>query len=270
VTTFAAFNDVVRQLCPRMVVVLGSGQSSVLTELNVAGSIEFAGVPGLGVPTVAGHSGKIVVGELHGVPILVFQGRLHFYEGHAWDKVASPINLAAQLGIRTVLLTNAAGGIHPALEPGTMMILRDDLFLQRPDAWKSPRPDGIHGPGPSRPSKYSPVLIDRLTKAAGEMGEQLLCGVYAAVTGPCYETPTEIHAMQAMGVDAVGMSTAFEAETAVAQGMEVAAISAITNRGAGLSEGSLHHHDVLDIMAVIRPRLGSLIARFVLASAEPA
>jgi len=262
-STFAAFTDVVNRLRPRTAVVLGSGQSSVIGDLHTVASIEFAGVPGLGVPTVAGHSGKIVAGEIHGVPVLVFQGRLHFYEGHSWDKVGSPIALASQLGIETLLLTNAAGGIHPQLEPGTLMVLRDHLFLQRPNSWQKPVPQGIVGMAGTRESLYAPALVERLLSIGGQLGETLLAGVYAAVTGPCYETPVEIRALQSMNVDAVGMSTAFEAETAVSLGMQCAAISAITNRGAGLSEGVLDHHDVLHIMAGIRQRLGDLIARFV-------
>ena len=262
-SAIASFTGAVRSLQPRTAIVLGSGQSSVLHELKEAGSIAFADVPGLGVPSVSGHSGKIVAGTLDGVPLVVFQGRLHYYEGHAWDKVASPIAFAASLGVKTLLLTNAAGGIHPSLGPGSLMIIRDHLFWQRPDSWRAPGPESCACIDGSRPSPYSLQLIERLRKIGNDLGENLMSGVYAAVTGPCYETPAEIRALKASGADAVGMSTAYECETGRDLGLECAAISGITNKGAGLSDGTLVHKDVLQVMAGIGERLGRLIAGFV-------
>lgn len=252
---FADFREAVRILQPRLAVVLGSGQSSVLSELHETASIGFGDVPGLEAPTVAGHSGKIVAGRLQESPIIVFQGRLHFYEGHAWDKVAAPIHLAAQLGITTLLLTNAAGGIHRDLTPGALMLIRDHLSWQRPNSRLRLSDEGV--------SPYSPRLLGNLRQAGRDLGEDLLDGIYAALTGPCYETPAEIRALQVAGADAVGMSTAHEITTGRALGLECAAISAITNKAAGLSEGVLDHHDVLQVMAGVRERLGRLITAFV-------
>jgi purine-nucleoside phosphorylase len=263
VSSIASFTGAVRSLQPQTAIVLGSGQSSVLHELKEIASIAFADVPGLGVPSVAGHSGKIVAGTLGDVPLVVFQGRLHYYEGHAWDKVASPIDFAASLGVKTLLLTNAAGGIHPSLGPGSLMIIRDHLFWQRPNSWRGPGPETCACIDGSRTSPYSPRLIERLRKTGEEQGENLLSGIYAAVTGPCYETPAEIRALKASGADAVGMSTAHECETGRALGLECAAISGITNKGAGLSDGVLDHKDVLQVMAGIGARLGRLIGGFV-------
>lgn len=243
---------------------LGSGQSSVLSGLTESASVTFADVPGLAVPSVSGHSGKIVVGTLGEIPLVVFQGRLHFYEGHVWEKVASPVAFAAGLGVKTLLLTNAAGGIHPSLGPGSLMIVRDHLFWQRPGSWRGPGPETCACIDDARPSPYSSRLIEQLRTAGQATGEALMSGIYAAVTGPCYETPAEIRALRAAGADAVGMSTAHECETGCALGMECAAISAITNKGAGLGEGTLDHKDVLQVMAGIRERLGRLIAAFVL------
>lgn len=261
-TPYAGFEQSVKILQPRTAVVLGSGQSSVLAELREVAAVPFAAVPGLGVPTVAGHSGLIIVGTLRDIPILVFQGRLHFYEGHSWEKVSSPIEFAASLGIKNLLLTNAAGGIHPSLDAGSMMIIRDHLFLQRPGAWRGPGPQACHCPMGSRESPYSSNLLERLRQASIAMGEIPFTGIYAALTGPCYETPAEICALKAFGVDAVGMSTAWEVETAQRLGLECAAISAITNKGAGLANVTLHHQDVLDVMAKIRERMGLLITTF--------
>jgi purine-nucleoside phosphorylase len=263
VSSLTSFTGAVRALQPRAAIVLGSGQSSVLGRLAESASVEFADAPGLAMPSVSGHSGKIVVGALGDVPLIVFQGRLHFYEGHAWEKVAAPVAFAAGLGVKTLLLTNAAGGIHASLGPGSLMVVRDHLFWQRPGSWLDPGPESCTCPYGARPSPYSSRLIEELRAAGQELGEELPTGVYAAVTGPCYETPSEIRALRAAGADAVGMSTAYECDIGHALGMECAAISAITNKGAGLSEGTLDHKDVLAVMAVIRERLGRLIGAFV-------
>jgi len=261
-SVLADFASSVRERRPRLAVVLGSGQSSVLRSMQETAAIPFADVPGVPAPTVVGHSGRIVLGDLESIPVLVFQGRVHFYEGHSWDKVAAPVRFAADLGITTLLLTNAAGGIHPSLTPGSMMILRDHLFWQRPETWRGPTPADCPSLLGDRPSPYSSRLIGELREASRGLGEPLHEGIYAAMTGPTYETPAEILALQKAGADAAGMSTAFEAETGQSMGMECAAISAITNKGAGLDDSPLLHHDVLNVMNRIRDRLGLLIAAF--------
>jgi purine-nucleoside phosphorylase len=250
------FTAAVRALRPRLAVVLGSGQGAVLAELREAAALPFADAPGLPAPTVAGHAGRVVAGTLHDTPLLVFQGRVHFYEGHSWDAVAAPVRFAADLGVTTLLLTNAAGGIHPDLGPGSLMILRDHLYWQRPGAWRGYLSGEWISP-------YSPELIETLREAGRDTGEELLTGIYAAVTGPCYETPAEIRALRAAGADAVGMSTAHEAETGRALGLSCAAISCVTNKAAGLGGGTLDHRDVLAVAAEARARLGALIAAFV-------
>ena len=258
-STYDAFTATVHSHRPQLAVVLGSGLGSVPHRFQELAAISFGDVPGLVAPSVHGHSGSINLGMCAGRPILVFRGRLHFYEGHAWDRVAAPIRIAAELGVRVLLLTNAAGGIHDSLWPGDLMVLRDHLFLQRPNTWKN-----LSQP---QSAPYSPRLIALLQQVEHERGRDLLAGVYAAVTGPCYETPAEIRALKAMGADAVGMSTAFEAETAVGLGVEVAAISCITNKAAGLAAGKLDHQEVLsnaskpaerisEILETILPRLG--------------
>lgn len=232
---FETFVATVRANAPRLAVVLGSGLGAVPHRFQELAAVSFAQVPGLVAPSVHGHSGTISCGRVDGTSILVFRGRLHSYEGHSWDRVAGPIRLAAEFGIKTLLLTNAAGGIHESLWPGDLMLLRGHLFLQRPNGWKDP----------PRTQPYSSQLIDLIQQIEREQNRELLAGIYAAVTGPCYETPAEIRALRAMGADAVGMSTAFEAETAAGLGMEVAAISCITNKAAGLTAGVLDHKEVL-------------------------
>ncbi|WP_020470624.1 purine-nucleoside phosphorylase [Zavarzinella formosa] len=232
---FGEFEEAVRRLQPTVAVVLGSGLGAVPHGFAEAAAVEFGDVPGMVAPTVAGHSGTIRVGALNGTPLLVFRGRLHFYEGHAWEQVAKPVELAAGWGIRTLILTNAAGGIHPELNPGDLMVLSDHRFWQRIDSWKETPP----------PSPYDPELIQTVVANEARRGRKLLAGIYTALTGPCYETPAEIRALQQCGFDAVGMSTAFEALTARRLGMRVLAISSITNKAAGLSDGPLNHEEVL-------------------------
>ncbi len=244
-TPFAAFSAAVREHRPRVAVVLGSGLGAVPHKFATAASVPFADVPTLVAPSVQGHSGTIDLGHCAGVPLLVFRGRLHYYEGHSWDQVAAPVRLMAGWGVRTLILTNAAGGIHDRLGPGDLMTLRGHLWLQTPEAVGKVFNLSAHldrlETCPTRP--YSPRLIELLQ--AAEPGRDLMAGIYAAVTGPCYETPAEIRALKAMGADAVGMSTAFEAEAAASLGMEVAALSCITNKAAGLTCGPLDHAEVL-------------------------
>ena len=248
---FTEFREAVRSLAPRAAVVLGSGLGNT-SHFRESASLPFAQIPGLIPTSVGGHAGRLAVGEWSGTPALVFFGRLHYYEGHSWDAVTAPIRLAAELGAKSLILTNAAGGIHPVLEPGCLMAIRGHIALLDGVSWK-------HA-SPSLP--YSERLL-RTLRAAG-----LHSGIYAALTGPSYETPAEIRALTAMGADAVGMSTAREAEAAAKLGLEVAAISCITNRAAGLSAAVLDHAEVLTNAKQAVDRLGSVIGR-ILRQAHP-
>jgi len=244
---FAAFSDAVREQSPRTAVVLGSGLGNLGEQFRVSHSIPFTDIPGLHAPSVGGHSGRLALGDWSATPALVLFGRVHGYEGRSWEEVTAPVRLAASLGVKRMVLTNAAGGIHPTLEPGSLMALRGHMTLLDNRAWQS-----LHIACP-----YSSPLVQHLQSAG------LLAGVYAALTGPCYETPAEIRALRTMGADAVGMSTAREAEAAAELGMEVAAISCITNHAAGLGGASLDHAEVLATAKLAASRLFSLIAELV-------
>jgi purine-nucleoside phosphorylase len=244
-------------------VVLGSGMAPVNEGIRPRASVAFADVPGLVPPTVAGHKGQIVLGEMAGRPLLAFTGRLHFYEGHPWERVVRPIEVAAELGATELVLTNASGGIAEALAPGSLMALTDHIEWNRPFPWRPPGPGGLGG---ERPSPYSPRLLDRLQQAADTAGVPLHRGVYLSVTGPCYETPAEIRAALACGADAVGMSTSREAQRGAELGLEVAAISCVANRAAGLSDGPLSHREVLEVVATASSRLAVLLEAFITAA----
>jgi purine-nucleoside phosphorylase len=251
--TFTAFAGAARAAPPVATIVLGSGLGSA-ARLSGACAVPFAAVPGLPAATVAGHRGRLSLGEWAGRRVLVFEGRIHFYEGHPWRDVAAPVRAAALLGARVLLLTNAAGGIRDDLGPGSLMAVRDHIDWARPYCWRSP--------DPPRPPPYAPRLLDLLDEAAGAAGVTLRRGVYAIVTGPCYETPAEIRALRAWGADAVGMSTAREAQAACDAGLECAAVSCITNRAAGLSAGPLGHEEVLTTARAHSERLAGLIEEF--------
>jgi purine-nucleoside phosphorylase len=203
---------------------------------------------------VQGHSGKVLAVEW-GVPVLAYRGRMHYYEGHPWPRVVGTVNLAADLGIKTILLTNAAGGIHDELSPGDLMILNEHLSLLDATAW-SKIANQIQ-----RVNPYSPQLVAKLQAL---LTTKIISGCYAGLTGPTYETPAEIRALKAMGADAVGMSTVREALTARERGMSVAAISCITNKAAGLGNATLDHSEVQDVAsrADVVERLANLVRAF--------
>lgn len=263
---FTDLADLCRETPPDVVLILGSGMGPVAGRLRQSNSVPFTEVPGLPAAGVAGHRGRLSLGEWAGCRVLIFEGRLHFYEGHPWEQVARPIQTAAGLGVRCAVLTNAAGGIADHLLPGGLMVLRDHLDLTRPWWWRFPGPGGL---GPERPSPYSPRLRNLLVRAGVAAGVDLPEGLYAALTGPSYETPAEIRALRACGAGAVGMSTAREVEAGVAAGLECAALSCITNRAAGLSGGKLDHREVLDVAAALSTRVAEVLEKFLhLLSAE--
>jgi purine-nucleoside phosphorylase len=253
VSASQAFAAIVREHAPPLAVVLGSGLGGVPSGLEEVASIPFAEWPGLVAPSVAGHSGKFVLGRCGGLPLLVLRGRLHLYEGHSWERIAAPVVVAAGFKVKAILLTNAAGGIRDDLNPGDLMVLTNHVFLQYR------QPVGLVSNLSGRKSPYSPRLVEVLRT----LDAALPSGVYAAVTGPCYETPAEIRALRAMGADAVGMSTAIEAETAVQLAPEVAAISCITNKAAGLSPGTLDHAEVLANASRPAERLSAILESLV-------
>lgn len=247
-----ALTTAARRSPPEVAFVLGSGLGPVVERVRAEYRIGFADVPGLVPPTVPGHGGETILGEWAGRRVLVFSGRLHFYEGHSAERVAAPVRIAQQLGAGALVLTNASGGIRADLVPGTLMVLTDHLAWNRPNAWLAT----------CQPSPYSVELRERLLRAAATARIELAQGTYAAVTGPSYETPAEIQVLRMAGADAVGMSTAHEAEMAAAIGLPVAAVSCVTNWAAGISASPLHHEDVKAVAGANARRLADLLEAF--------
>lgn len=223
-----------------LAIVLGSGLGDVVEALAQAREIPGEELEHLPRPRVAGHAGKLVLGELAGLPVILQSGRVHLYEGRPAPEVVRAVRAYAALGVRAVLLTNASGGLVPDWEPGTLVCLSDHLSFQA----RSPlRPDEA-----GRGSPYDPELAAALEQAARAARVELWRGVYAAMLGPSYETPAEIRALRSFGAHAVGMSTAVEAVAARAAGLRVVGLSCIANPAAGLGVEPLRHADVLSVM----------------------
>lgn len=256
---YAALAAACREAPPQAVVILGSGMGDAAGRVRPAHAVPFAEVPGLPAASVSGHLGRLTLGDWAGRRVLLFEGRLHRYEGRSWDDVVRPIRLAAELGAPVAVLTNAAGGIGDDLAPGALMAVRDHVEWTHPYAWRRPGPGGLGGP---RPAPYSARLLGLLERAATDGGMAAPQGVYAALTGPCYETPAEIRALKAWGADAVGMSTAREVQAAADAGLECAAVSLITNRAAGLTAAPPSHAEVLAVASAAAGRLADLLERF--------
>jgi purine-nucleoside phosphorylase len=257
--TFADFAEQAGVRRPEVALILGSGMSGLADRCQVLQRLPFLAVPGLAATSISGHAGCLALVEWAGKRVLVFEGRVHFYEGHPWRTVVEPIRLAHFLGAPILVLTNAAGGIRDDLRPGCFMAIRDQIDWTWPYAWREP---GLGGLSATRLSPYSPRLLQFLEASAREQDIELQTGVYAGVTGPGYETPAEIRALRAWGADAVGMSTTREAQYGYDLGLECAALSLITNRAAGLSAGPINHDEVLATAAAERDRLASLLDRF--------
>lgn len=248
--------------------VLGSGWGDVLRPEAVLARVPYAALEGYGASTVAGHRGELLLMTLGGRRVAAFAGRRHHYEGCNLTQVVYPIELLRCLGVRTVLLTNAAGGLNPSFRPGDLMAVEDHLNLTGVNPLRGPhRPEW--GPRfPDMTQVYDPELTETLVRlGAGSVRR----GVYAFSVGPSYETPTEVRALRTLGGDAVGMSTVPEAIVAHACGMRVAALSCVTNPAAGLGATPLRHEEVLAESEAAKPRMAALVTAFVAAlpQAEP-
>ena len=249
---------------PDLAIVLGSGLGALADcpEAQAGVSVPFTDLPGFPAPTVAGHGGKLVFCTLEGRKVLLQAGRFHFYEGHPMPLVVAPMRLYGRLGVRSVLLTNAAGCLNTAFGVGDLMALTDHINLFGTNPLIGPNV----APGPRFPDMtnlYDPAFRDRLQACAQELGQTLREGVYLGLTGPSYETPAEIRAFRVLGADAVGMSTVPEAIVARQEGMKVAGISCLCNMAAGLLPQPLSHQEVLEAGAAAAGRFEALVRAFV-------
>lgn len=241
-----------------VLLVLGSGLGALADSVEDATVVPFEEIPGYPAAGVAGHAGRYVVGRLAGRRVLVQQGRFHLYEGHPLDVVAGPVRVAAALGATTLVATNAAGGIHAELIPGSVVVLSDHINFQFRNPLVGPARDG-EPRFPDMTAAYDPVLRQRALATARELGIDARPGVYAAVLGPTFETPAEIRMLDLLGADVVGMSTVPEVVAARSLGLRCLAFSLVTNVAAGRAGRPLSHEEVLEVGRQAGARLQRLI-----------
>lgn len=244
---------------PPVAVVLGSGLGGLADSLEVLSDIPYADIPHMPRPSVEGHAGRLLVGRLSGSPVALLQGRSHYYEGRSLDEVVFPVRVMKALGVRTLVLTAATGGLRESLGSGDLVCLSDHLNLLGPNPLRGPNDDRLGPRFPDMTEVYSSRLRLLAKQEAARLGLGLSEGVYASVSGPSFETPAEVRMLRTLGADVVGMSTVPEAIAARHSGLEVLAFALVTNPAAGLSDSPLRHDDVLEAGQAAGASLARLI-----------
>lgn len=233
------------KLEPRIAIVLGSGLGGFADEFDEAVGVPYEEIPGFARSTAQGHAGRLVIGKVDDVPVVAMQGRVHFYEGYSLEQVTFPIRTFKLLGIKTLILTNASGGINVQLSQGALMVISDHLNLMGDNPLRGPNDERFGPRFPDMSAVYAPELQEIVIEEAKAIGVEVRRGIYGALSGPSYETPSEIHLLRNLGADAVGMSTVPEAIVARHMGLEVLGISCITNMAAGISDEPINHEEVM-------------------------
>ena len=232
-------------LRPTVGVILGSGLGQLVDRMSDAVAIDYRDLPHFPAPTVAGHAGRLVVGHIGGVVVMAMQGRFHYYEGHDMRTIAVPTAFMQRFGVRTLIVSNSAGGINRGFVPGDLMLITDHINLVGNNPLIGLNDERLGPRFPDMTEPYSLRLIALAEAAAAELGVSLRRGVYAGLSGPCYETAAEIRYLERIGADAVGMSTVPEVIVARYLGMEVLGISCVTNMATGISKVKHAHDDVV-------------------------
>lgn len=248
---------------PRVAIVLGSGLSDIAQAINEPVEIPYQQIPHFVQSTVEGHPGKLIVGDCGGIDVALMNGRFHFYEGYSMEQVTLPIRTFSLMGIRSLILTNAAGGINKRLGPGSIMIISDHLNLMGENPLLGPNEDRFGPRFPDMTHVYSESYIELAQEAAKTIGLDLIPGVYAGLRGPTYETPAEVRMLRTLGADAVGMSTVPEAIVARHSDMSVLAFSCVTNYAAGMTDAEINHEDVISTGRATGKKLSELILKIV-------
>jgi len=248
---------------PRIAIILGSGLGAFADDFEEPVAIPYEDIPGFMRSTAEGHAGRLVVGKVDNVPLLAMQGRVHFYEGYSLEDVTFPIRVFKLLGIKTLILTNAAGGINIELDQGALMVISDHLNLMGVNPLRGGNDDRFGPRFPDMTAVYSPELQQLVIEEAQAIGVEMRRGVYAALSGPSYETPAEIVLLRNFGADAVGMSTVPEAIVARHVDMEVLGISCITNMAAGISDAPINHEEVMETGSRVKATFTQLLRRVI-------
>jgi len=259
------------RLRPRIALVLGSGLGAFADGMPRAVRVDYAKIPHFPRSTAVGHAGRLVIGEVGAVPVAVMQGRVHFYEGYTQQEVIFPMRVLARLGVRAVILTNAAGGINLEYDQGCLVVLRDHINFQGTNPLIGPNDSRFGERFPDMSRVYEPSYRKIALEEAARLGLGTFEGVYAAMTGPSYETPAEIRALRTIGADLVGMSTVPEAIAASHLGIRVLGISCVTNMAAGILDqpitteevietGERVKHQFVALLSAVIPRIAAELA----------
>ncbi len=248
---------------PEVALILGSGLGDFANEIEIVDTISYTDIEGFPVSTVKGHAGRFVFGYVEKTPVVIMQGRVHYYEGYSMADVVLPTRLMGMMGAKKILLTNAAGGCNPNFQAGDLMMITDHITTAVPSPLIGPNIEELGTRFPDMSEVYSKRLREVIRNCASECGVELQEGVYVQFTGPNYETPAEIKVAQVWGADAVGMSTACEAMVARHMGMEVCGISCITNMAAGISKVQLDHKEVQETADRVAKIFKELVTKIV-------
>lgn len=248
---------------PEAALILGSGLGDFADGIQIEQTMDYKDIEGFPVSTVKGHRGRFVFGYVEQTPVVIMQGRIHYYEGYEMSDVVLPTRLMGMLGAKKILLTNAAGGCNPSYKPGDFMMITDHITTGVPSPLIGPNIDELGTRFPDMSEVYSRRLQNVIRKCATECKIALQEGIYIQFTGPNYETPAEVRLAQRWGADAIGMSTACEAMAAHHMGMEVCGISCITNMAAGISTEPLNHKEVQETADRVSKSFKELVTRVV-------
>lgn len=246
-------------LRPEIALVLGSGLGGFADELDGAVRLPYAEIPHYPLPSAEGHAGRLVIGRVGGIPVAAMQGRVHLYEGFTAKDVTFPMRVFGRMGVRAVILTNAAGGISTKLQPGFLAVLEDHINLQAANPLIGPNDSRLGVRFVDMTAAYCVEYRQMALSAGRKLGADIVSGVYAALTGPSYETPAEIRYLRTIGADLVGMSTVAEAIVARHMGMKVLAISCVTNMAAGITGAVITHQEVLETGERVRNTFMALL-----------
>ena len=247
------------QLSPQVGIVLGSGLGNVVDAIDVETTIGYDDIPGAKGSTVLGHSGKMILGRAGKLPVIVLSGRMHYYEGHDIGSVVHLARVAGRLGIKTLIVTNAAGGVNTSFKPGDLMLISDHINMMGTNPLLGPNIDELGPRFPDLSEAYPEWLRNLAKEVAKGIGLELKQGVYLALSGPTYETPAEIRMLRTLGADAVGMSTVPEAIAMAHMSIPVLGISCITNMAAGILKQKLLHQEVMDTTARVQKEFTALV-----------
>ena len=249
---------------PGVALVLGSGLGGYADGVDIEMAVDYADIEGFPISTVPGHHGRFIFGYIHKIPVVIMQGRVHYYEGYPISDVVMPIRLMGLLGAEKLFLTNAVGAINESFAPGDFMLIKDHILYGVPSPLIGPNIEELGTRFPDMSEVYDSGLREKILMAAGGLGQKLHEGVYLQTSGPNFETPAEIRAYGALGADVVGMSTACEAVAAVHMGMKVCGVSCISNLAAGISKTPLTHDEVQETADKAAPRFKALVTEAIM------